>query len=263
MLRNARALALGALALACTGSPSTLVTFPAEDGIVCTADLYLASSKDSAPFIVLFHQAGNSRGEYAEIAPRLNALGFNCMAVDARSGGEAKGVKNATYAAAEAVGKPTYRYLDALPDLVAALKHARKTYAKGKLIAWGSSYSASLVLHIAASQPGLVDGVLAFSPGEYFAAGKSGSWIAEEAAKITTLPVFITSGPREEGYWRRMHEAMPSPQKAFFLPEGSASLHGSSVLWTNLGSEAYPIPNPLAELYWSATTAFLNKHFAP
>jgi len=231
--------------------------------VTCTADLFLASSKDSAPFIVLFHQAGNSRGEYAEIAPRLNALGYNCMAVDARSGGEAKGVKNATYAAAEAAGKSTSRYLDALPDLVAALKHARKTYAKGKLIAWGSSYSASLVLHIAATQPGLVDGVLAFSPGEYFAAGKSGSWIAEETAKINALPVFITSGPQEEGYWKRMYETMPSTQKVSFLPEGTASLHGSSVLWSNLGSVAYPIPNPLAESYWTATVAFLNRHFAP
>ena len=34
------------------------------------ADLYIAHDA-SAPFILLFHQAGWSRGEYLEIAPKL------------------------------------------------------------------------------------------------------------------------------------------------------------------------------------------------
>lgn len=258
MLRKILATFLGALTLACAG-PSR-ITFPSEDGVSCTADLYLTSGDPATPFIVLFHQAGNSRGEYVDLAPRLNRLGFNCMAVDARSGGEVRGVKNATYAAAEAAGKPTYRYLDALPDLTAALKHARETYAKGKLIAWGSSYSASLCLHLAASQPGLVDGVLAFSPGEYF---PKVPWIAEETARITALPVFITSGPREGAMWKAMYEAMPTPKKASYLLSGTVELHGSKVLWPDLGSESYPIPNPLAESYWTATEAFLKQHFLP
>lgn len=258
MLRKILVSFLGALALACAG-PSQ-ITFPSEDGVSCTADLYLASRDPATPFIVLFHQAGNSRGEYVDLAPRLNRLGFNCMAVDARSGGEVRGVKNATYAAAEAAGKSTYRYLDALPDLTAALKHARETYAKGKLIAWGSSYSASLCLHLAASRPDLMDGALAFSPGEYF---PKMPWIAEEAARINSLPVFITSGPREGAMWKSMYEAMPSPRKASYLPPGTADLHGSKVLWTDLGSTAYPIPNPLAEGYWAATEAFLKQHFLP
>jgi dienelactone hydrolase len=263
MLRKALVHVFGTLSLACMAAAPVQVTFPSRDGVTCTADLYLAKKDASTPFIVLFHQAGYSRGEYREIAPRLNALGFNCLALDARSGGEAMGVKNATAEAAEAAGKPIYRYLDALPDLSAALQFARETCAKGKLIAWGSSYSASLAIHLAAAQPSPLDGVLAFSPGEYFPGVRPDSWITGEAAKITAIPVFITSGPQEGYSWKRMYEAIPSPQKASFLPEANASLHGSSVLWHNLGSEANPVPNPLAERYWTATEAFLRKYLLP
>ena len=38
------------------------VTFKASDGIRVTADLYMAH-ESSAPFIILYHQAGYSRGE--------------------------------------------------------------------------------------------------------------------------------------------------------------------------------------------------------
>jgi hypothetical protein len=72
MLRNVRALVLGALALACAGASPTPITFPSGDGVTCTADLYRVHPDPATPFIVLFHQAGYSRGEYREIAPRLN-----------------------------------------------------------------------------------------------------------------------------------------------------------------------------------------------
>lgn len=260
MLRNVRALVLGALALACDGAAPTPITFPSGDGVTCTADLYRVHPDPATPFIVLFHQAGYSRGEYREIAPRLNRLGFNCMAVDARSGGEVRGVKNATSLAAEAAGKPGYRYLDALPDLKAALACARGTHARGTLLAWGSSYSAALVLHLAATQPGLLDGVLAFSPGEYFSGQLR---IAEDAARIGALPVFVTSGPTEGFQWRGIYEAMPTPLKRSYLPDSSARLHGSSVLWADLGSPSYPMPNPLSDGYWAAVQAFLGRWTAP
>ena len=43
------------------------VTFKAADGLEVVADLYMIHEK-SAPFIILFHQANWSRGEYMEIA---------------------------------------------------------------------------------------------------------------------------------------------------------------------------------------------------
>lgn len=71
------------------------VSFPSEDGLKVTADLY-GLEDSGAPMIVLFHQANWSRGEYREIAPKLNAMGFACLAVDQRSGREAEGVVNET-----------------------------------------------------------------------------------------------------------------------------------------------------------------------
>ena len=98
------------------GAPEK-VSFTAKDGLEVSGDLYAPHKEKETPFIVLFHQARSSRGEYAEIAPRLNKLGFNCLAVDQRSGGDfAKTFTNETHARAVAKGLPT-TYDDAYPDL--------------------------------------------------------------------------------------------------------------------------------------------------
>jgi hypothetical protein len=76
-----------------TGEKPDKITFTSSDNVIITADLYIIYEK-SAPFIILFHQARSSRGEYIEIAPRLNELGFNCMAVDQRSGGSMNKIEN-------------------------------------------------------------------------------------------------------------------------------------------------------------------------
>ena len=152
------------------------ITFPSNDGITLTADLYMPHDK-SAPLIVLFHQARWSRGEYLEIAPKLNMLGYNCLAVDLRSGGEVNGVQNMSAKEAAKAMKPT-QYIDAYQDIDAAVHYAKKYFVEGKLIIWGSSYSSALTLRFAGENPDLIDGVLSFSPGEYFKSqGKSASYI--------------------------------------------------------------------------------------
>lgn len=71
------------------------INFEAKDGLIVTADLF-APHPNETPFIILFHQAQWSRGEYIEIAPKLNKMGFNCMAVDLRSGGNVNDITNET-----------------------------------------------------------------------------------------------------------------------------------------------------------------------
>ena len=71
------------------------IEYSAKDGLEITADLYEAPESDT--FILLFHQAGWSRGEYKETAPKLNTLGYSCLAVDQRSGDEVNAVKNKTH----------------------------------------------------------------------------------------------------------------------------------------------------------------------
>lgn len=244
---------LFALTLLLGGGPVSAqktITFPSRDSLMITADLYIAHPDLHAPLIVLFHQAGWSRGEYREIAPKLNALGYNCMAVDQRSGEGINDVPNETARRAARTGRGT-TYPDARQDMVAALNFARAHYAKGKLIAWGSSYSAALVLQIAGSEPGLVDGAVAFAPGEYFGRfGKPDNWIGQ-AAKNIRVPVFITSARDERDRWAAIFQAIPGENKGSYLPE-TAGNHGSRALWEKF---------PDSPGYWQAVTAFLKKYF--
>lgn len=222
------------------------ITFPSEDGLPITADLYQTQAAD-APFIVLFHQAGWSRGEYKEIAPKLGQLGFNCMAIDQRSGKTVNDVDNATQKAAAAKKLGT-KFLDALPDMKAAMNYVKSEYPEAKRIAWGSSYSSALVLVLAGQNPGLVDASLSFSPGEYFVRfGEAKDFVAGFAAKLN-IPVFITSAKKEGDNWKSIYEAIPSSDKTSFLPTTKGN-HGSRALWTK---------HKDAGAYWKAVRAFLQ-----
>jgi dienelactone hydrolase len=241
-------LALLLVTFASLASGGKTVTFPSTDGLLVTADVYAPYSE--APVIVLFHQAGWSRGEYDEIAPWLNSLGYNCMAVDQRSGKAVNGVDNETAQRAGEENRPT-DYISALPDITAALAYARQHYGKDGVIAWGSSYSAALVLTVAGDSPGLVDGVLAFSPGEYFKrAGKSATWVQESAGPVK-VPVFITSSRKEAASWAAIFAAIESADKVAYVP-ATDGRHGSRALWKKY---------PDSDTYRAAVQTFLERYF--
>ena len=224
------------------------INFKSADALLITADHYTPHDSDITPLIVLFHQAGSSRGEYNEIAPRLNKLGFNCIAVDLRSGEYSRGKDNETAIRASKKNLPT-SYADALPDIIAALNYARKHYGNSKIIAWGSSYSASLVLKVSGDHPELVDGVLAFSPGEYFShVGKTKTWIRDSAKNIKT-PAFITSAKSEAADWSSIYDVIDTGYRHSFIPE-TAGKHGSKALWSKYAD---------SQDYWDAVTEFLNN----
>ena len=223
------------------------VNFKAADGLSVAADAYMIHP-NTAPLIILFHQAGWSRGEYLEIAPRLNGMGFNCLAVDQRSGKIVNGIENLTNKEAKIAMKST-AYLDALPDMIGAMDYAREFLAKGPVILWGSSYSSSLVLKIAGDHPDKVDAVLAFSPGEYFrSSGKPEDFIASSASNIS-VPVFISSRKDEKKNWWPIYESIPSGSKVFFLPETMGN-HGSRALWEKFSD---------SDSYWGPVTDFLES----
>jgi len=232
-----------------TSQSRQTITIPSGDGLPITADLYITHPR-SAPLIVLFHQAGWSRGEYRTTAPRLNKLGFNCIAIDQRSGGKVNGVANQTAKRAKAAGKAT-RYVDAIQDMRAALAYGRKHYtdgASGRVIAWGSSYSAALVLNVVGDDASLADAVMSFSPGEYFASqGKPKHWIRTAAAKLK-VPVFITSAKSEKSSWSAIFDAIPTSTKRSYLPTTPGN-HGSRALWKKFSDNAG---------YWHAVEAFLK-----
>ena len=223
-------------------------TFPSEDGLPITADAYVNLPAMGVPVIVLCHQAGWSRGEYREIAPKLNQLGFNCVAIDQRSGGEVNKVVNETNKQAKSEGKET-NFADAEQDMIAALKWARKARPGSKVILWGSSYSSALALRIAGEHPELVDGVMAFAPGEYFVRfGKPEDWITTSAKKIEA-PVFITSAKNELPRWQGIFDAIPGDKKTKFVPE-TAGNHGSRALWEKFDDN---------DAYWKSVKEFLEQ----
>jgi len=213
-------------------------TFASKDGLKLTADLY-GDGRPDRPFILLCHQARYSRGEYLEIAPRLVRAGFNCLALDARSGKEVNGVTNESAARATEDGKKT-GYMDARPDIEAAITWIRSQGNKGKLTLWGSSYSSSLALLIAASNKE-VGCVLSFSPGDYFKPRGSVTAACRELDK----PVLIVAPPKERGQSKPLYEALKTKTKVYHCVSGN--LHGSKTLFQAENKEAS----------WKVVLAFL------
>jgi dienelactone hydrolase len=236
-----------AMASTCTHAADA-VSFAARDGVQVFADYYSAGSK-AKPLILLFHQAGSNRGEYATIGPMLATLGFNALAIDQRSGGNAWGRSNDTI---KRLGKST-GYDEALPDLEAALQWAKSSGETGSIILWGSSYSAALVFLLAASHPREVNAILAFSPGEYL---RGPSTVRKAAAQVS-IPIFVTSAkdPKEIAVAKSIFDASPSVEKIRFVPQ-IAGVHGSSTLREDQNPDG-------TEENWVAVKQFLAKFAAP
>ncbi|RPH34301.1 MAG: alpha/beta hydrolase [Bacteroidales bacterium] len=217
------------------------VTFKSKDGLTITADLYVSSTQN--PYIILLHQAGYSRGEYREIAPKLVKLGYNCLAIDQRSGNDVNFVKNETAAKAKEKNLPA-NYLDALPDVHAAIDYVRQKTDK-PVVLWGSSYSASLSLLIAPEEL-KVGALVVFSPGEYF---EPSNYIKSKIAKIS-VPVLALSSKSENPELVDLLSVVPKSLVTIFKPTTDEGKHGSKALWAS---------NPSNKEYWMAVTMFFSK----
>ncbi|MDB5677308.1 alpha/beta hydrolase [Sphingomonas bacterium] len=219
------------------------VELKAIDGVTVYGTYYPAAEPKA--LILLFHQAGSSSGEYADIAPRLAREGYSALAIDQRVGGTLYGA-NRTMAGY--TGKTDY--LGALPDLEIALKWAK---AKGlPVVLWGSSYSASLVFLLAnaADAKDSVKAVMAFSPGEYFSDKK----MVEAAAAKVTVPVFVTASNalEESAEAKAILSATASTDRLLYVPR--TGIHGSSTL------NADKNPGGAYD-NWVAVQAFLKRVF--
>ena len=226
------------------GLTADAISFAASDRVQVFADYYSAGSQQK-PLILLFHQAGSNRGEYATIGPMLATLGFNALAIDQRSGGNAWGQTNDTV---KHLGKST-DYDEALLDLEAALQWAKSSGHTGSILAWGSSYSASLVFLLAAEHRGDINALLAFSPGEYL----RGSSTVRKAAAQVSIPIFVTSAkdPKEIAMAKSILDVALSAEKTQFVPQ-IAGVHGSSTLREDQNPDG-------AEENWAAVKQFLAR----
>lgn len=196
------------------------VMFPSKDGLTMTADMYETKPED--PFIVLFHMARSSRGEYQEIAKRFNKLDLNCMAADLRSGREDKFIPNETNALAVRLGLDT-KYLDAEQDMETAINNAYHI-AKKPVIVMGSSYSASLALKIAKGNP-KVKAVIAMSPGQYF----GNKLDMMEVCRGFDKPAYVACAAKERKFTEELVSGMDKSKTVFFAPAEGGD-HGSKSL---------------------------------
>lgn len=222
------------------------VTLKAADGVTVHGRYYEADSPKA--LILLFHQAGSSKDEYATIAPRLVEAGYSALAIDQRSGGGLYGPNETVAGDGAAMEMPEGEsYLAAEKDLEAALAWAEQR--KLPIVLWGSSYSSSLIFRVAAARPGTVKALLAFSPGEYF---DDKTLIRKAAAKVT-VPVFVTSTADKDEVENGdlVFNALPKNDTSErIVPR--RSVHGSSMLVESKN------PDGAADI-WQAVLAFLGK----
>jgi dienelactone hydrolase len=216
------------------------LTLKASDGVTVHGLWYKAPRPKA--LILLFHQAGSSKDEYATIAPRLVQAGYSALAIDQRSGDGMFG----TNETAAGLGRKA-DYLETRPDLQAALDWAQQQ--KLPIILWGSSYSSSLIFPLAASDPRGIIALLSFSPGEYF---DDKHLIGTAAAKVT-VPVFVasTNAKDETSEADPIMAALPkSGSNVRFVP--AHGVHGSSTLIQSRNPDG-------AEANWRAVLAFLEQ----
>ncbi len=216
------------------------ISFKSADGLLITADYY--EVKNSKGFILLCHRSHCNRAEYRETAPKLNQLGYSCLAIDQRSGMKVFGEVNETKIRAKELGLPT-GYLDAKIDVQSAVDKAYELNNNKEIIILGSSYSAALALLIAANSK-KVKSVLAFSPAEYLKKTN----LAEEICGIK-IPIFATSAKTEIDDVINVLRFVDSEYITHFKPQ-VAGFHGSKTLWESV--KGY-------DTYWRALEDFLKE----
>jgi dienelactone hydrolase len=219
------------------------IEFSSTDGLPITGDLYEVDP--SKPIILLCHSGGGNKYEYADIAPKLNAQGFNALAIDQRSGGDFAGHKNETFERAKSKDLGT-EFADAQKDIEAAIEFLVNRYDK-KVTLWGSSYSAALSLFIVQNNSDL-NGMILFSPGDYLAAEKG----TLKGAMISVDVPFLMTSTKEEAEDIAsilLHGVTLSDDQVHHIPSFEG-YHGVRALWE--GQQG-------SEEYWEEVNTFLTK----
>jgi len=220
-----------------------IIEFPSKDGLIISAVLYEVDP--NKPIILLCHQAGYNKYEYADIAPRLNKMGFNALAIDQRSGGSFADQQNETHNRAIQNGDDEINFTDAIQDIESAVNYLSDKYQQ-KVIVWGSSYSSALALHIAEKNKN-VKAIISFSPGDYF--GDQLPSLKKIFPKIQQ-PFLVTSSKAESKELKELLSNLEQSHLQLQYIPNSEGFHGSRALWINQkGSEEY----------WTAIIQFLKE----
>lgn len=231
--------------------PPQEVSFDTPDGVTVFGDLYDPHGDQAAPMLLLFHQGGsNARAEYGPLVPRLLAEGYVALALDQRRGGRRLGGTNRT---ADALEGEAGSYCSVYPDLEAALRYVQAAGYTGPVVAWGSSYSATLALQLAANHPEVVQGVLAFSP----ASGAPMEGCQPETFAAQLRQAALVLRPAAELHYGTLGEQLDTFREVGLqVYVAQNGVHGASML---NGRRVYGD----AEANWQAVLAFLHRVALP
>jgi dienelactone hydrolase len=147
------------------GGPQT-VTIDSPDGVKLVGSLYEAG-KPMTPALLLLHQWGSDRHSYDEFAKKMQAAGFNVLAIDGRGFGESTKKADGT---AVAAGRTDADVRAMLADVGAAFDYLskNKNVDPKRIAIVGASYASSLALIYAADRSD-VAAIALLSPGlNYF-----------------------------------------------------------------------------------------------
>jgi hypothetical protein len=211
--------------------PFKPVTINSKDGLVVHGNLFEVDPE--FPTILLCHQGSFNKFEYADIAPKLNQLGFNCLAIDQRSGGSFANHNNETHNLAVKENFDT-DFLEAEKDIETAINYLYKRYNK-KVTVWGSSYSSILSLFLANNVN--LNAIIAFSPSDFF---KDERPMISEVISNIEKPYFITSSKGESKILIDIMKTIDQKSNQLHFVPKSLGFHGSRSLWENqIGAKEY------------------------
>ena len=216
------------------------ITFLSQDGLEITADEYIIGP--DKPYVLLFHEQGSSRGEFATIARRVCKLDYNCLAVDLRNGGNYNYVSNETTKRLR--GKQLKTGLnDIEQDAVAAIQYAQEK-SNLPVVLFGSGANGSLSLKIALSNQD-VKAVVALSPGEYFMPEVK----IQDLISPLKKPVFITSSKAELPYVSELASGIEEDYVTLFEPKQGAG---------DRGTRSFSVDYEYYDEYWIALMLFFK-----
>lgn len=200
------------------------ISFFTSDSLEVTADFYETDAVNPK-YLLLFHQADYSRGEFTQLATRFIKLGFNSIAVDLRYGKEVNFINNETAMRAKLENK-AISMIDCKKDMIAAIEYIKSQDSTAQIYLLGSSFSASLSLMVAKERKDITC-VIGFSPGEFFGDAIS----VEQTIRGLDVPVYVGC-PRSELYYvTQLMSGVKSKKRVIFKPETADGLHGAKTLW--------------------------------
>ncbi len=212
-----------------------VVNFKTKDEVTLYAYDYHIS--DSLPYVILLHSESGSKMEYKDIAYKIAKLGYNCLAIDMRTG------NNETSAEYKKT-HPDPQPIDAQKDIEAAITFAFKK-SQQPVILFGTGFSASLAM-LTAKGNDSIKAVIAFSPGEYFLPTLK----VEDQLAGYHKKTFVACSQMEYPYIEQLISKADSSKITLFKPGTGQGAHGIKALSTK--SDGY-------KEYWLAVYLFFKK----